>query len=554
MKPVLGSNIENGHQFKIDLPRLTETRMLIQANSGGGKSYAIRKILEQTHGHIQQIVLDMEGEFSTLREHFDYILAGKEGDIHADPRSADLLARKILELGADLIVDLYELKQRDRIRFVKIFVDSLVNSPKELWHPVLIIIDEAHVFVPEKGESEAMSAVVDLATRGRKRGFCAVLATQRLSKLHKDVAAECLNKLIGRTGLDIDMKRASEELGFSSKTDMLELRNLTPGQFFAFGPAISNEVIQVEIGEVKSWHPKPGQRTTKHIPVPTAKIKQALAKLADLPKEAEQELKDKSQLLQKVRELERDLRAAQKEIKTETKIEKIIDPKAIEREVAKFKKEFQRALLNATKDFMKTVDTALGNTTIPAEAKVYTAHDRPRARPVVQAKAHTKSDNDEEITLGRGERLILKFLTLREGKAFTKTQIGGITGYASNGGSFNTYMSRLKQAGLVEQVSNGLWRVSDVSKAMAVLGDEYHAQDQASLEDWLDRLGGGAKRIYEVILNNRDTTFSREELGEATGMESKGGSFNTYISRLSTLGLLEKTQDGIRLNQELLNV
>jgi DNA helicase HerA-like ATPase len=42
--------------------------------------------------------------------------------------------------------------------------------------------------------------VKGLATRGRKRGFCAVAATQRLSKLHEGRAAECNNKLIGRTG------------------------------------------------------------------------------------------------------------------------------------------------------------------------------------------------------------------------------------------------------------------------------------------------------------------------------------------------------------------
>jgi hypothetical protein len=51
--------------------------MLIQANSGGGKSRAIRQLLEQTHGRVQQLVLDPEGEFATLRERFDYVLAGR---------------------------------------------------------------------------------------------------------------------------------------------------------------------------------------------------------------------------------------------------------------------------------------------------------------------------------------------------------------------------------------------------------------------------------------------------------------------------------------------
>ena len=42
----------------IDLDRLVGTRLLIQTNSGGGKSYCLRWLLEQTHGQIQQFVLD----------------------------------------------------------------------------------------------------------------------------------------------------------------------------------------------------------------------------------------------------------------------------------------------------------------------------------------------------------------------------------------------------------------------------------------------------------------------------------------------------------------
>src|ERR1700694_4712926 len=83
----------------IDLSTLIDTRLLIQANSGGGKSWLIRRLLEQSHGKVQQIVIDLEGEFSTLGEKFDYILPGKNGDTPADPRSASLLGRRLLELN-----------------------------------------------------------------------------------------------------------------------------------------------------------------------------------------------------------------------------------------------------------------------------------------------------------------------------------------------------------------------------------------------------------------------------------------------------------------------
>jgi hypothetical protein len=93
------------------------------------------------------------------------------------------------------------------------FLEALVDAPKRSgirrWSSSTRRTSTAR----RLGEAESAGAVKDLATRGRKRGFCAVLATQRLSKLHKDAAAECNNKLIGRTSLDVDVKRAATSSG-----------------------------------------------------------------------------------------------------------------------------------------------------------------------------------------------------------------------------------------------------------------------------------------------------------------------------------------------------
>src|SRR3990167_8298165 len=269
------SSIKINSGTSLNLDELIVSKLLVQANSGGGKSWLLRRILEQSHGKVQQIILDSEGEFGTLRERFDYILAGKEGDTPADPRNAAFLAKWLLEQRVSCIIDLYELHPQERKHFVRIFLESLVNAPKALWHPVLVVLDEAHIFAPEKGQSEALDAVIGLAALGRKREFCAVLATQRISKLHKDVAAECNNKLVGRTGLDIDMKRASDDLGFTSKEQYYSLRTLQPGEFFAYGPALFNEVRKVTVGEVQTTHKRTGKSSLVVAP-PSDKMKEAL--------------------------------------------------------------------------------------------------------------------------------------------------------------------------------------------------------------------------------------------------------------------------------------
>src|SRR5258706_1052567 len=321
---------ELGPGVQCDLQKLIDTSALMQANSGGGKSQTLRRLLEQTHGKVQQLVIDPEGEFASLRERYDYVLAARDGgDTAADPRSAKLLAERLLQLGVSAILDIYELQPPQRIKFVRHFLEALINAPKALWHPALVVVDEAHVFCPPKGDAESAAAVIDLAARGRKRGFSAILATQRLSKLHKDAAAELNNKLIGRTGLDVDRKRAGEELGFTTKEQLLSLRQLEPGAFYAFGPALSLEVIQVQVGSVQTTHPKAGSRIAFTPPPPTDKVKALLPQLADLPAEAEQKQRTEAELKKElaaaratITRLERTA-PARVETKGETKVEQV---------------------------------------------------------------------------------------------------------------------------------------------------------------------------------------------------------------------------------------
>lgn len=288
---------EVGPGLHCDIDRLVASRLLVQANSGGGKTRTLRRLLEQTHGKLQHLIIDPEGEYHTLRERYDYILAAPAGgDVVAHPRTAKLLAERLLQLGVSAILDIFELNPDDRVLFVQRFLDALVNAPRDLWHPALIVLDEAHVYCPEGKENASTTAVKAMASRGRKRGFCLVPATQRLAKLSKDVAAECNNKLIGRCTLDVDIKRAAEELGFTSKAEQQGLRQLEPGQFYAYGPAFDVKApVLVLVGEVKTSHPEAGQKAAPP-PPPTDKVRKVLAQLADLPAEAEQRERSISEL------------------------------------------------------------------------------------------------------------------------------------------------------------------------------------------------------------------------------------------------------------------
>src|SRR5690606_8675192 len=138
------------------------------------------------------------------------------------------------------------------------FLGGMFDAEREHWYPVLVVVDEAQLFAPavagevsDEARKVSLGAMTNLMCRGRKRGLAGVIATQRLAKLAKNVAAEASNFLMGRTFLDIDMARAADLLGME-KRQAEQFRDLARGHFVALGPAISRRPLPVTIGPVET--------------------------------------------------------------------------------------------------------------------------------------------------------------------------------------------------------------------------------------------------------------------------------------------------------------
>lgn len=248
-----------GHAVGIDLEKLLDGRLLVQGTSGAGKSWTLRRILEQTHRHVQQIVIDPEGEFGSLAQHFDYpVLDGAR----LDAAALAVAAGRVREHRLSVLLDISQLDRESQMQSVTSFVGALISAPKEHWHPVLVAIDEAHLFAPFGGgglaatsvRQAATQTITDLMSRGRKRGLAGVLATQRIAKLAKSVSSEILNFLIGLNTLDIDIRRAAETIGWDASKAFDRLPTLTPGDFVASGPAFSLAPATLRIGPVQTKH------------------------------------------------------------------------------------------------------------------------------------------------------------------------------------------------------------------------------------------------------------------------------------------------------------
>lgn len=571
-------------ETSIDLPRLIPSKAFIYANSGYGKSWLIRRVLEQSFNEIQQIVIDPEGEFSTLREKYDYILIGKGYDIAADPKTAALLAHRLLKEKVSAIIDIYELEPLERERFVANFTNALVNVPKELAHPYLYIIDEAQDYAPEKGDALSSKAILSIAKRGRKRGCCPIFATQRMADISKSVIAACNNKLIGQASLDIDMKRCAAELGFTTKEQTLSLRDLEPGEFFVFGPAISKTIQKVKIGPVNTSHPdssKIGGKVGFKTVVPaSSRVKKALAALADLPQEAAEEARTVSELKQKIVTLQKEkvtilptamgvtqwLEYGKKNGYSDFFIDKSVKEALQKREIdlQKERKSWESENRNLMRGLKKIesvlTEIAKGSDVIRQAPPLAIIPSIKVGDPVSFGGAKTLMVPEKNMMIAKeivgegslrpGARKLLETLASRYPMKFTKSQMAILVGFKPSGGTFSSYLSNLRTGGyMIEQ--NGLFSASE--RGIEYLGGEIPQpkSPEETRAQWRSALRPGAQNMFDIIMDIYPNSITKEELGEKCGFLPSGGTFSSYLSNMRTNGMIVTDKNNIRASEDM---
>ncbi len=276
----------SGSSMGLDLEELLATRLLVQGNSGSGKSHLLRRLLEQSAEWVQQVVIDPEGDFVTLAEKYGHVV------IDGERTEGELvgIANRIRQHRVSCVLSLEGLDVENQMRAAGWFLNGLFDAARDYWYPALIVVDEAQMFAPASGgdvpddaRKLSLGAMTNLMCRGRKRGLAGVIATQRLAKLAKNVAAEASNFLMGRTFLDIDMARAADLLGMERRQAEM-FRDLQRGAFVALGPALSRRPVSIAIGPVET-----AARSTspKLMPLPNAQPEVDVEDLIFTPSEEE---------------------------------------------------------------------------------------------------------------------------------------------------------------------------------------------------------------------------------------------------------------------------
>jgi hypothetical protein len=280
--------IEMGHTTAgapaaLDLEELLATRLLVQGNSGSGKSHLLRRLLEQSAPWVQQAIIDPEGDFVTLADRFGHLVINAED--HTE-RGLQVAGERARIHRVSTVLNLEGLDAENQMRRASAFLGGLFDVARDHWYPMLVVVDEAQLFAPavagevsDEARKLSLGAMTNLMCRGRKRGLAGVIATQRLAKLAKNVAAEASNFLMGRTFLDIDMARAADLLGMERR-QADAFRDLERGQFMALGPALSRRPLGLRIGPTDT---QPRNGTPRLLPLPESALEDARAIILAAP-------------------------------------------------------------------------------------------------------------------------------------------------------------------------------------------------------------------------------------------------------------------------------
>lgn len=320
---VVGHTLKSGKEFKVDADQIIMGRTLLASLTRYGKSYTNRRLIEQLFGKAGIVIVDLEGEYASLREKFPFLIIGK--DVPLQVETAEFLAETTLKENLSVIIDLSLTDDDEAKEYVSAFVKRFMFLETRLRKPYLFVIEEADELCPEKGVAKATSlkAIKNVAKKGGKRGVGLIITTHRPAWVSKGVISQCTTlKAIGRIEWKSDLDTLKEFLQIPSeilrrprgKDDKPiddgkpHIDSLSPGEFFIAGSAVEHDDF-VKVSPVLTTHlgatpnllpPTPKEltsvvkRLSETLPkIIEEKIKPALPPMEEITKKAEEKAEKK---------------------------------------------------------------------------------------------------------------------------------------------------------------------------------------------------------------------------------------------------------------------
>lgn len=544
-------DLELGDGLKLPALTAVTQKFAIVARSGAGKSYAAGVLVEELHRvGAQVVILDPVGIYWALRLAADGKSPGLAipvfGGLHEDLPLAEDAGRLVAQLVTDrkisAVLDLSMLRKGARSRFCADFFEELFELKKSQRSPVHLVIEEAHTIAPQRSSPDTarmLGAVEDVVRLGRNFGIGCTLIDQRPQSVNKDVLNQ-VEVLIALQTNGVHERKAIAEWATSKETregtDFLrELPDLPIGTAYVWSPQWLRMLQKVKIHRKLTFDasrtPELGDSggVGQLTPIDLEQIREAWS--AQLEQDQEE---NPAKLRKRIAKLEK------RNLELEASPAAAAAPSAPDRGAVLLLAETASKLSHLAVEISKAAaDYADQPVAAPVRLTV-------NGDPVPFTLDGNKVTLEEPVKvegLGGGEArmlLVLRQASLAGRHRLRQTELGVLSGYARQGGTFRRYLSELKTQGLVELSGDALVLTRDgekIAPAGRLTADQVLATQLAAV-------GGGEQRILRALVQVHPDAMDPSALGAMVGYEATGGTFRRYVSTLVGRDLVERLQNG----------
>lgn len=555
---------------------------------GSGKTVSSKTITEGLLDHdFPVVILDPLDVWWGLRSSSSgkqagyeiVIIGGEHSDVPLEASSGKAVADFITESSFPSILSLRHLSGKEQRRVVSDFCEQLYGRRGESKYrtPLHVVIDEADEYAPQRLYADAQrcfGAVDKLVRRGRAFGLGVTLITQRPQAINKDVLSQVAGLVMHRVvspqdrkALEAWIERHDAE-GVANEV-LSTLHKLDVGEAWVWTPGVEwlTTLKRVRIKMCATFDSSASPKLRKRAKVPTRAAQINLKKLSAEMKAAVEkaEAEDPIKLHARIRKLEADLSKRPDKLEVVAKpVEKIVevpvpvldkdDVKLLEGIGASV--EGLGVLVKPLSRIASKVRTALGSgrstklvqqRAVKRPLKSLQPSVKPKPQRSSPQRLLKQTDVDATVALSKCQRAILTVLA-QIGTCNIK-RLATMAGYSVSG-SFETNLSGLRTAGYA---GGGRQAISITDDGLNALGDYVPLPEGDALFDYWKGHGQVNKccgEILDVLFEAHPETMVIDTLAaQCHSGYSASGSFQTNLSRLRTLGLVEGGRAAIKLSQ-----
>ncbi|OHU46103.1 hypothetical protein BKG82_28385 [Mycobacteroides chelonae] len=562
----------------VTLPlEIVTATVAVLANRGGGKSSVAHLMVERMFGaDLPVVVLDVKGDWWGIRSSADgagqglpfVIFGGDHGDVPLEPTAGELLADLIVDHRVPAVLDLSHMSKTQARNFATAFAERLYRRNRD---PLHVVIEEADVLVPQRvtaGEARLLGAMEDLAKRGRHRGIGLSILTQRPQEVAKSVLDLMETVVLLRMSGPRSIKAVQDWISVNADQDDATVRDvisslpaLPVGHGWVWSPGFLRILQRTTFPKFNTFdsHATPAPRQSRVVPKVRAEID--LDTLgAEIAATRDRARDTDARTLSTVNAaLRADLAAANERVDaataqladqgrqiSELHAQVVELESRVQVDVAAATTTLRQAagLIGTALDALTTtgpLSTALTPTLAtptPATPTPAPASIPAATQPLNQPRRRASTPNGVDPKFNAGVNRMIIALARMAPLRLTKTQWSTVSGIKHTGGTWTTYLSRLRQAGFVDQNHAG-FTLTDAG--WSYLGERPAPMTANELQQhFLSILRKGAGRMLEAIMAAYPRGLTRTQIADAAEIASTGGTFTTYLSDLTRNGLIEK--------------